>query len=89
MDKYIDIILTETGVFCVAPPWEIAEGDLICLPNALTGEKAIQKVISVVTDNKDGHFIKMVEKYVGYPLPKITEKFKSYSVEWGEENVSE
>ena len=82
MVKYIDVVLTQDGVFCIAPPWKIQEGDLVCVKNALTGKEEIQEVIAVSTDETEGDHIKMVEKYVGYPLPKITAKYRKCEVEW-------
>ena len=54
MTQYIDIVLTLDGMFCVAPPWAIKEGDLVCLPDALNGEPGMHEVISVATDSVDG-----------------------------------
>ena len=79
---YIDVVLTKNGVFCVAPPWVVKEGDLVGLPDALTGKTEIQEVVAVSTDEKDGDHIKMVEKYIGYPLPRITAKYLKSEVEW-------
>jgi hypothetical protein len=31
-----------------------------------------------------GAFVKMVEKYIGYPLPKIHAKYHKNEVEWDE-----
>lgn len=89
MTEYIDIVLTEAGVFCIAPPWEITEGDYISMPDVLTGEKRLLKVTSVATDKADGDHIKMIEKYIGYPLPKVKEKYKCFPVGREEENVQE
>ena len=86
MSNYIDILLTANGVFCIAPPWVVKEGDMVSLPNAVTGEEEILEVISVCTDEKDGDQIKMMEKYIGYPLPKVTQKYFKSEVEW-DENV--
>lgn len=82
--NYIDIVLTQSGVFCAAPPWVVKEGDLITLPNAVTGKDEIQEVIAVSTDETDGDHIKMVEKYIGYPLPRIKAKYLKSEVEWNE-----
>lgn len=82
MVKYIDVVLTQDGVFCVAPPWKVKEGDLIGLQDALTGKEELKEVIAVSTDDTDGDHIKMVEKYVGYPLPRITAKYSKSEVEW-------
>ena len=82
--EYIDIVLTLDGFFCVAPPWTVKEGDLICLPDALSGAPKIHDVISVATDSKDGEHIAMIEKYVGYPLPKATAKYLKSEVVWDE-----
>ena len=88
MIEYIDIVLTLDGVFCVAPPWTVREGDLVCLPDGLLGAPKIHEVISVATDSTDGEHIKMAEKYVGYPLPKVMAKYLKSGVEWeGEEDA--
>lgn len=84
MAKYIGVVLTIDGFFCAAPAWKVEEGDLIALPNALTGENGLHEVISVVTDSVDGEFLGMIEKYVGSPLPKVTAKFSKKDLEWGE-----
>lgn len=84
MTKYIDIVLTQDGMFCVAPPWVVKEGELICLPDVLTGEPKIHEVISVATDSTDGDHIKLIEKYVGHSLPKVTAKYYKSEVEWDE-----
>ena len=84
MVKYIDVILTLDGIFCVAPPWVVNEGDLVALPSTLTGKEEIHEVIAVTTDATDGDHINMVEKYIGYPLPKITAKYLKSEVEWDE-----
>lgn len=84
MAKYIDILLTQDGVFCVAPPWAVKEGDLVCVPNVLSGEDKIREVISVATDETDGDTIKLIEKYIGYPLPKIKAKYFKSEVAWDE-----
>lgn len=82
--NYIDILLTLTGVFCVAPPWVVKEGDLVSLTNTITGKDEVLEVIAVCTDETDGDHIKMVEKYIGYPLPKIKAKYLRSEVEWNE-----
>lgn len=82
MANYIDILVTKDGYFCAAPPWMIKEGDLICLPNAIGGDKSIHEVVSVATDSTEGDFVKLVERYIGYPLPKIHAKFNRCEVEW-------
>jgi hypothetical protein len=82
MSKYIDIVLTANGVFCVAPPWVVKVGDLVCLPNGLTGKDEMLEVVSVSTDGVDGEHIKQIEKYIGYPLPRITAKYLKSEVEW-------
>lgn len=84
MNEYIDILLTANGVFCVAPPWVVKEGDMVSLPNTITGKDEILEVVAVSTDEKGGDHIKMVEKYIGYPLPKITAKYVKSEVEWDE-----
>lgn len=87
MSEYIDIVLTANGVFCAAPAWVVKEGDMVSLPNALTGKDEILDVIAVSTDEKDGDHIKMVEKYIGYPLPRITAKYFKTEIDWGEADV--
>lgn len=85
MTKYIDIVLTENGTFCVAPPWVIKAGDSICLTHPLTGEPKIHEVVSVATDSTDGEHISQIERYVGHPLPKVMTKYLKSDVEWEEE----
>lgn len=85
MDKYIDIVLTLDGMFCVAPPWVVKEGDLVCLLDILTNEPKMREVISVSTDSVDGEHIKQIEKYVGHKLPKIIARFMKSEVEWDAE----
>ena len=82
---YIDILLTKDGYFCVAPAWVVKEGDLVWLPDALNGENKVREVIAVATDEKDGDHIKMLEKYIGYPLPKITAKCNKSEVVWNDD----
>ena len=84
MNEYIDILLTANGVFCVAPPWVVKEGDMVSLPNTITGEDEILEVVAVSTDEEGGDHIKMVEKYIAYPLPKIKAKYVKSEVEWNE-----
>ena len=85
MDKYIDIVLTLDGMFCVAPPWVVKEGDLVCLLDILTNEPKMREVISVSTDSVDGEHIKQIEKYVGHKLPKIAAKYMKSEVKWDAE----
>ena len=87
MAKYIDVLLTKCGVFCAAPPWEGNEGNLVCLPDALTGENKILEVIAVATCAEDSEYVQMLEKYIGYPLPKITAKYSKREMKWEENNV--
>ena len=89
MSEYIDVVLTKKGVFCAAPPWVVKAGDLVCLPNLLTGDNEVLEVISVSTDIVDGEHIKQIEQYIGYPLPKITAKYFLSKIEWEESNVHE
>ena len=81
MVEYIDVVLTQDGCFCVAPPWVVKVGDLVCVPDTLSGENKIREVISVATDAVGGDYVKMVEKYIGYDLPKITAKYIRSEVE--------
>ena len=85
MSKYIDIVLTQSGVFCVAPPWKVEPGDLVSLMDNVALEISIQEAIAVVTDRVDGDYISMVEKYTGYPLPRITAKYSKSEVAWDEQ----
>lgn len=85
MIEYIGIVLTIDGQFCVAPPWAVNEGDLISLPDALSGKREIREVISVVTDSTDGEFIGMIEKYIGHPLPRAVAKYNKCEVEWNDD----
>lgn len=84
MVKYVDILLTQDGQFCVAPPWVVKVGDLVCLPDELSGKNEIREVVSVATDSIGGDHIKLIEKYIGYPLPKITARYFKDEVEWDE-----
>lgn len=84
MAEYIDIVLTANSVFCTAPAWVVKEGDLVSLPNAVTGKDEVLEVIAVSTDEKGGDHIKMLEKYIGYPLPRATAKYFKSEVEWDE-----
>ena len=84
--KYIDILLTESGLFCVAPPWTIHEGDLVSLPNILTDKNEVHEVVSVVTDSVDGEFLNMMKRYLGGCLPKVTQRYKLCELVWEEEN---
>lgn len=86
MVNFIDVVLTKDGMFCVAPPWVVKEGDLISLQDALTGEKKVHEVISVSTDRTDGDHLAMMKKYVGYPLPRVIEKYSVQEIDWGETN---
>ena len=87
MSKYIDIVLTNNGVFCAAPPWKVSEGDFVYLRDAVSGDNRLFEVVSVVTDSADGEFVGMLEEYIGNHLPKITAKFKKSEIEWGDENA--
>lgn len=83
MTKYVDIVLTEDGYFFQAPMCSMYEGDYIPVPDAVIGSK-YQKVLSVATDQEGGDHISMIEKYIGMPLPKVTEKLKPIDVCWGD-----
>ena len=82
MADYIDIVATKDGYFCAAPAWEIKEGDLISIP-AMLNDKP-HEVMSVATDSIDGPFIKMIEKYIGYPLPRVGVKYHKSEVVWND-----
>lgn len=84
-NEYISIVLTLDGMFCIAPPWEVKVGDYVGLPDGLNGMDKMREVVAVATDSKDGEHIKLIEKYIGYPLPKITAKYFKSEVEWDEQ----
>ena len=84
MTKYIDVLLLSGGVFCMAPPWTVKVKDYVAVHNAYTGEEEIKAVLSVCTDAEGGSFVKMVEEYIGYQLPKITKKYMVSGVDWGD-----
>lgn len=85
MSKFIDVLLLENGVFCKAPSSTVDEGDLVSLPDALTGKPVIRKVIATAFSSPDGEIVKMVEKYIGFELPKVTESYRARDVLWGDE----
>ena len=85
MTKYIDILVTADGVFCIAPPWTINEGDYIALENVFNGETELKKVIATATDSEDGDFIKLVEAYIGYKPHKVAHKYRANTIHWGDE----
>ena len=89
MTKYIDIIALESGAFCVAPPWTVTEGDYVGIPNVISGEMEVHEVISVATDAENGDFVKMIEKYIGFQLPRAEKKFHKSTIEWGDDDVHE
>lgn len=84
MTQYIDILLTTDGYLCVAPPWQVKAGDLVGLPNAVTGKDELHEVAATATDEADGEFIKMTEKFTCHPLPRIKAKYFKREVEWNE-----
>lgn len=79
MASYMSVLVTKDGYFCSAPPWSVKEGDYVSLPSI---ENRPHEVVSVVTDEKNGDFVKMIEKYIGYPLPKIHAKYHKSEVVW-------
>lgn len=85
MSKYIDILLTADGVFCIAPSWTISVGDCISVENVLTGAIELKEVIATATDSVDGDFIKLVEAYIGGKPYKVTRKYSESNLEWEEE----
>ena len=90
MAKYVDLVLTADGFFCVAPSWSVNEGDYVTMVNPLTGVNELKKVIAIATDNVDGDFINMVRAYIGCEPCKVTQRYRGTDVFWeGEENVSE
>lgn len=84
MAKYIEVLLLENGVFCKAPSCAVNEGDLVGMPDVLTGGQAIRKVIATAFVSSDSDTVKMIEKYIGYELPPITQKFTASEVDWNE-----
>lgn len=82
MVEYIDILLLENGVFCKAPSCAVDEGDLVNIPSALTGEPMTLKVIATAWADPQSDTVKLIEKYIGFELPKITKKFKASEVKW-------
>jgi hypothetical protein len=90
MAKFIDVVLTADGFFCIAPSWSIEVGDYISIENVLTGAIELKKVIAKATDSTDGDFIKLVEIYLGYKPTRVTKKYRENNVYWEDEaNVSE
>lgn len=83
MASYISVLVTKDGFFCAAPPWSVKEGYFVCLPGF--DDSKPHEVISVVTDEKNGDTVKLIEKYIGYPLPKIQAKYHKSEVEWDED----
>ena len=84
MKTYVDILLLENGVFCMAPAWGVNVDDMVSLTDAV-GNTKILKVLATATDSADGDFVKLTEKYISYPLPKIIGVYKGVPADWGEE----
>lgn len=90
MAKYIDVVLTEDGIFCIAPPWTINVGDYISMENALTGATELKRVIAQATDSEDGDIIKFVEAYIKGKPQRVTKRYRESDLYWeDEENVPE
>ncbi len=85
MAKFIDVLLLENGVFCKAPSSTVDEGDLVSLPDVIIGKPVIRKVIATAFSSPDGEIVKMIEKYIGFELPKVTESYRARDVLWGDE----
>ena len=85
MSKFIDVLLLENGIFCKAPSNTVFEGDLVSLMDVLTGKPVIRKVIATAFSSPDGEIVKMVEKYIGFELPKIIVSFREKDVFWEDE----
>lgn len=85
MIEYIDILLLENGVFCKAPLCKVCEGDIVCVTDVISGVDKAYKVLAVATDTVSGDTTRLIEKYIGYELPKITRRFKAYDVDWEDE----
>ena len=84
MINYINIVLTEDGVFCKAPLCKVFEGDIVCLHDPI-GNLCTKKVLAVTTDSEDGETVNMIEKYIGYELPKVVSKYIERQIVWGDE----
>lgn len=84
MRKFISIVLTEDGYFCAAPFNSVIEGDLVRLEDNVCGKNP-KKVIAVTTDFVDGEHTVQIEKYIGYPLPRITERYSLRELSWEDE----
>lgn len=85
MSKFIDVLLLENGIFCKAPSHTVDEGDLVSLMDVLTGKPVIRKVIATAFSDPEGEIVKMVEKYIGFELPKIIQRFGAHDVVWEDE----
>lgn len=85
MSKFIDVLLLENGVFCKAPSSTVDEGDLVSLLDVVTGKPVIRKVIATAFSSPEGEIVKMVEKYIGFELPKIIASFREKDVFWEDE----
>lgn len=83
MRKFISIVLTEDGYFCAAPFSSVNEGDYVRLEDNVCGKNP-KKVISVTADFVDGEHTEQIEKYIGYPLPKVTERYALHELVWEE-----
>ena len=84
--KYVDILLLNNGVFCVAPAWSVHEGDMVGLHDCVAGENKVLEVLAVVIDTMDGDYMKMMERYVGGKLPKATNRYQLHEVMWDDES---
>ena len=84
MAKYVGVLLTHGGYFCISPAWDVKEGDLVGLPDVLSGGAKAREVLSVVIDEEGGQYIEMMEKYIGYPLPRITAIYRKSEVVWND-----
>lgn len=84
MRKFISIVLTEDGHFCAAPFNSVTEGDFVSMEDNVCGKNP-KKVLSVTTDFADGEHTMQIEKYIGYPLPRITERYAMHTLNWEDE----
>ena len=88
--KYIEIVLLESGLFCIAPAWSVNEGDYVGVVNPVTGAEEMKKVIATATDSVDGEYITMLKAYVGENLYRVSNKYRLSTLHWEDEaDVSE
>ena len=82
--KYVSIVSTKNGPFCIAPAWKVNEGDLVTIEGPNFSDEKF-RVLAVAVDEENGEFVSMLEKHYGKKLPKVKERFYSVGVVWDEE----